>query len=122
MLLAAPPGSTKTVSKEPNNVQFAKKELIVAAKDWDGFTRGGAIVQPPTKIKRGVRFSGAEKTEIWGQLVGFAGAGIALKRNEAKTLKRDRNTELEERVDREGGIVGAKKTVTSKVIDFSMFG
>jgi len=122
MLLAVPPGSNKTISKEPNNIQFAKKELLVSAKDWDGFARGGAIVQPSTKIKRGVRFSGVEKTEIWGQLVGFAGAGLATKRNDAKTLKRDRDTEVGERSNGGAGSTATKKAVSSKVIDFSMFG
>jgi hypothetical protein len=122
MILAAPPGSNKTVSKEPNSVQFAKKELLVAARDWDGFTRGGSIVQPSNKIKRGIKFSGAEKTEIWGILTGFAGAGIAAKKSEANASKKDRESDKRQRDEDGDSGSGQKAPFVMAAIDFSMFG
>lgn len=119
LLLAVPPNSTKSTSKEPNAVQFSKKELLVAAKDWDGFARGGSIVQPSNKIKRGVRFSGAEKTEIWGVLTGYAGAGVSAKRSENQASKKDKESEKRARDNENEG--PSKKAPAGTQVDFSMF-
>jgi len=120
LLLAVPSNSTKVVSKEPNSIQFSKKELLVAAKDWDGFARGGTIVQPSNKIKRGVRFAGAEKTEIWGVLVGYAGAGVSARRSENQASKRDRDTEKRER-EEDSTDKGKREAPGGVSVDFSMF-
>jgi len=119
LLLAVSPNSNKTPSKEPAMLQFAKKELLVAARDWINLARGGSIVQPANKIKRGVGFRGTEKSEIWGYLVGYAGAGLSAKRSEVEASKIDQVIGKRDRDAETSGGRAGRETKTGP--DFSMF-
>lgn len=121
LVLAVPPGSPKKASNEPPSIQFCFKELSVSAKDWEGFFRGGAIVQPTQKTRRSRRFAGSEKSEIWGQLTTLAAAGISAKRNETSAKKNDKAAEKRDRDDNEAFVARDDKKSKMAGVDFSMF-
>jgi hypothetical protein len=121
LVLAVPPSSSKKPSNEPPSIQFCNKELSVSAKDWEGFLRGGSIVQPAQKIRRGRRFAGTDKTEIWGRMTTLAAAGISAKRNEADAQKVDRVAEKRNREDDADPKLAERKAKVVRQVDFSMF-
>jgi len=121
LLLAVPSGSNKKPSNEPPSIQFCLKELSVSSKDWEGFLRGGSIIQPPQKIRRGRRFAGNDKSEIWGRLTSLAAAGISAKRNEAGAQKTDREAEKRSREEDQDPGLSDRKQRLKKVVDLSVF-
>jgi len=119
--LAVLPNSNKKPSNEPSSLQFCNKELSVSAKDWEGFIRGGSIVQPTQKIRRGRRFAGSDKTEIWGLLTTLAAAGISAKRSEAEAKRSDMVMAKRTRDDEPDTVVANKKANALAGLDFSAF-
>jgi hypothetical protein len=121
LLLAVASNSSKKPSNEPPSIQFCLKELSISARDWEGFIRGGAIVQPGTKIRRGRRFAGTDKAEIWGRMTTLAAAGASAKRNENIAKRSDMVAEKRSREDERDEAVSDRKAKLTRGVDFSMF-
>jgi hypothetical protein len=121
LVLAVSPSSNKKTSNEPPAIQFCLKELSVSAKDWEGFLRGGCVVQPATKIRKGRRFAGTDKTQIWGSMTTLAAAGISSKKNENVAIRNDREVEKRDRDDGHDPRASDKR-MKYDTVDFSIFG
>jgi hypothetical protein len=123
--IAYAPGSTKKADTLPPVIQMAFKPIQTAGEDWLGFLRGGKIVIPQAKIKRGRRFAGADGVTVGSLLQGVANAAMAASKDQAKVSRilgaEKRKAATDDRDNAEEDQQPLKKVMKLKDLSFMSF-
>jgi hypothetical protein len=123
--IAYAPGSTKKADTLPPVIQMAFKPIQTAGEDWLGFLRGGKIVIPQSKIKRGRRFAGADGVTVGSLLQGVANAAMAASKDQAKVSRilgaEKRKAATDDRDNAEEDQQPLKKVMKLKDLSFMSF-